>query len=76
MLECWNTGLWDAGAMVYWENVSGKKIKKQEASFKNIIPIFQYSNVPLFLSCETFFYFTGTMYGAKTKVLQNPFNFN
>ena len=34
MLEYWNIGFWDAGAIVCWKNVPDKTIKKQETSGK------------------------------------------
>jgi len=54
MLEYWNTGFWDTDAMVYWENVPDKNIKKQETSFKK-----HHSNI------QTLYYF---MYRAKIQV--------
>jgi hypothetical protein len=41
IMEHWNTGFWDTGAMVYWKNVPEKNIKKQEASFEK-----HHSNIP------------------------------
>ncbi|RZB33929.1 MAG: hypothetical protein SRB2_03322 [Desulfobacteraceae bacterium Eth-SRB2] len=46
MLEYWNNGFWNAGAIVYWENEPDKNIKKQGTSFKKYytdIPTFHYS---------------------------------
>jgi len=54
MLEYWNTGFWDTDAMVYWENVPDKNIKKQETSFKK-----HYPDIP------TFHY---SMYSSKTQI--------
>jgi len=49
MLEYWNNGFWNAGAIVYWENEPDKNIKKQGTSFKKhypITPIFQHFIIP------------------------------
>jgi len=54
-MEYW---VWDFGAMVYWENVPDKNIKKQETSFKK-----HHSNIPTFHD---------SMYGVKMFSLIKP----
>jgi len=44
-MEYWNNGFWDAGAMIYGENVPDKNIKNRKLPLKTS---FQYSNILLF----------------------------